>query len=297
MAHARCVDHVTRICANIVASERVIPEERLRPETGMHIQEYKCADCKAHFQLTNQDETYDIAPRLCEYTGNYYCPCCHWNDWSIVPARITHNWDFKLYRVSRAALQEINLFMDRAVIRLEERNPKLFIFVHNLSQTKKLRYNLSLMKKYLTECRFATEKKVLDNELGMKRHLALFPDVYSIADLVNVNNGSLADQLHKISLVFETHIRSCEICKGKGYICEICGHNEPLFPFDDGGYFCIKCNSMCHRSCWMRKGEKCKKCERVQKRELEKKSSKEEEDNIELELKTATNAIVEMDNN
>lgn len=181
--------------------------------------------------------------------------------------------------------------MERAVIRLEERNEKLFVFVHNLSQTKKLRNNLSLMKKYLTECRFATEKKILDNELGMKRHLALFPNVYSIADLINVNNGSLLDQLHKVSIVFETHVRSCEICKGKGYICEICGHNEPLFPFDDGSYFCQKCNSMCHRSCWMRKGEKCKKCERLQRRELEKKSSEEDEEVKESELKTPTTNI------
>ncbi|XP_063698978.1 differentially expressed in FDCP 8 homolog [Culicoides brevitarsis] len=284
IAHARCVDHVTRICANITASERVFPEERLRPETGMHMQAYKCADCKSNFQLTTQDEAYDISPRLCEYSGNYFCPCCHWNDVSIVPARITHNWDFKLYRVSRSALQEINLFMERAVIRLEEKNPKLFIFVQALCQTKKLRHNLSIMKKYLTECRFATEKKILDNELGMKRHLALFPDVYSIQDLVNVHNGSLLDQLHKMSIAFEQHIRNCEICKGKGYICEICGHNEPLFPFDDGGNFCQKCNSMCHRSCWMRKEEKCKKCERLQKRAVEKSASQEEQEEIELAI-------------
>uniref|UniRef100_A0A336LSZ9 CSON003229 protein n=1 Tax=Culicoides sonorensis TaxID=179676 RepID=A0A336LSZ9_CULSO len=283
--HARCVDHVTRICANIIASERVVPEEKLRPETGMHMQDYKCADCRSNFQLTYEEEQhFDISPRLCEYSGNYYCACCHWNDKSIVPARITHNWDFKQYSVSRAALQEINLFMDRAVIKLEEKNPTLFILVPDLSQAKKLRKNLSYMKKYLSECRFADEKKILDHELGVKRHLALFPDYYSIADLININNGSLLDQMHKISVTFEMHIRSCEICKGKGYICEICSHNQPLFPFDDGGNLCEKCNSIYHRACWMRKGEKCLKCERLQKRVMEYQLTKDEEIEEEKEL-------------
>jgi len=33
-------------------------------------------------------------PRLCDYTGNYYCDYCHWNDTMVIPARILANWDF-----------------------------------------------------------------------------------------------------------------------------------------------------------------------------------------------------------
>ena len=37
--------------------------------------------------------------RLCDYSGQYYCDECHWNDVVVIPARVVHNWDFSLYRV------------------------------------------------------------------------------------------------------------------------------------------------------------------------------------------------------
>ena len=38
--------------------------------------------------------------RLCDYNGSLYCDNCHWNDTSIIPARVVHNWDFTPYKVS-----------------------------------------------------------------------------------------------------------------------------------------------------------------------------------------------------
>lgn len=45
-----------------------------------------------------------VEPRICDYTGFYYCPTCHWNDTVPIPARILHNWDFTSYRVCRGKL-------------------------------------------------------------------------------------------------------------------------------------------------------------------------------------------------
>lgn len=42
-----------------------------------------------------------VEPRICDYTGLYYCPTCHWNDTAAIPARILHNWDFTPYKVCR----------------------------------------------------------------------------------------------------------------------------------------------------------------------------------------------------
>ena len=36
---------------------------------------------------------------MCDYTGQYFCEECHWNDLVVIPARVVHNWDFSLYRV------------------------------------------------------------------------------------------------------------------------------------------------------------------------------------------------------
>lgn len=37
--------------------------------------------------------------RQCDYTGQYYCSLCHWNDLAVIPARVVHNWDFEPRKV------------------------------------------------------------------------------------------------------------------------------------------------------------------------------------------------------
>lgn len=42
-----------------------------------------------------------VEPRICDYSGLYYCPTCHWNNTAIIPARVIHNWDFVPKKVGR----------------------------------------------------------------------------------------------------------------------------------------------------------------------------------------------------
>lgn len=39
--------------------------------------------------------------RQCDYTGQYYCSTCHWNDTAIIPARVIHNWEFDPRKVQQ----------------------------------------------------------------------------------------------------------------------------------------------------------------------------------------------------
>lgn len=77
-----------------------------------------------------------------------------------------HNWDFVPRRVARSSLQEINLFLSKPLIRLEELNPKLFVFLEKLGKIKKIRQNLIYMRKYLIECRQAVEENLIDLHMG-----------------------------------------------------------------------------------------------------------------------------------
>jgi len=43
-------------------------------------------------------------PRLCAFTGQYYCPQCHDNDEHVIPARMIHNWDFRKHKVSKRCI-------------------------------------------------------------------------------------------------------------------------------------------------------------------------------------------------
>ncbi|KAI8041662.1 hypothetical protein M5D96_005927 [Drosophila gunungcola] len=243
LVHQKCIDGVKRVCAHVQVSERQHPIAEICPEVGLAAQGYKCAECETLLNLKN---TW-VEPRLCDYSGLYYCPHCNWNDSNFIPARIIHNWDFSPRRVSRTALQEIRLFLNKPLIRLEEDNPKLFVFVEKLCAVKKLRQNLVHMRHYLAACRIASELKLVDQQLGCRRHLAQSNEFYSL----------------RISR------RCCPMCLAQAYICEICSNNEVIFPFDDGCIKCEQCNSIYHRVCLTRKNMICPKCIRIQERRLQ----------------------------
>ncbi|XP_059615218.1 differentially expressed in FDCP 8 homolog isoform X1 [Phlebotomus argentipes] len=284
--HHKCLSSVLRVCAHVVATDRKLPTDDICPEVGLAEQKYKCAECSVPLTFTSKfslmpepllvacfrtrptrlEELPWTEARLCDYSGLYFCPTCHWNNSSAIPARIVHNWDFTPRRVGRASLQELVLLHDKPVINLEELNPKLFVFVQKLAHVKKVRVDLFHMKKYLTECRLAGAEKLLDALPGARRYLMQSPEMYSVADLVAVESGVLQDFLTKIYDSFERHIRKCQICSGKGYLCEACGNNEVIFPFDDCSVPCRKCNSIFHRVCWLRKNQSCIKCIRLDKR-------------------------------
>ena len=64
------------------------------PEKGLTHQHFRCACCNRALHQ------HSIEVRLCDYTGHYFCPDCHRNDLSLIPARVLHDWDFSQRRVS-----------------------------------------------------------------------------------------------------------------------------------------------------------------------------------------------------
>lgn len=79
-----------------------------------------------------------VEPRLCDYSGLYYCQRCHWNSLAIIPARVIRNWDMEPKKVSRAAYQILNLLQSKPVLCLEDLNQKLFTLIPDLSLIKVL---------------------------------------------------------------------------------------------------------------------------------------------------------------
>ncbi|XP_026474690.1 differentially expressed in FDCP 8 homolog [Ctenocephalides felis] len=273
--HHKCVGHILRVCANVIVTEMGKPIIDICPEKGLASQFYKCFECKTLLINKNLD------PRLCDYTGNYYCSTCHWNSEAIIPARVIQNWDFEPRPVSQSSLQVLNLFYNRPVIDLQRLNPRLLDFVPELSVVKKNREDLVSMMKYITACRKAQEDNLIQHITG-KRHLVEefvetkdsgeSPEsyfLYSMSDLEGIFNGSLNNFLIDLREKYRTHIINCEICKAKGYLCELCGNNEIIYPFDSCAMPCWKCNSIFHRLCWTKKAKCCPKCTRIERRQNE----------------------------
>ncbi|XP_061501306.1 differentially expressed in FDCP 8 homolog isoform X2 [Anopheles gambiae] len=221
--HHKCLRNVLRICAHVVTTEHKLPIECICPEIGLAFQKYTCAECGTQLSYNTStsincfglefkaEKLNSIQPRLCDYTGLYYCPACHWNDTSIIPARITNNWDFVPRKVCRASRQQINLLLAKPVIRLEEKNPRLFTFIPQLAEVKRARVQLGEMKRYLIACRLADETRLVVKQIGKRRHLMESIELYSVADLVGVEDGTLLNYLRTIRATFEHHIRNCVV--------------------------------------------------------------------------------------
>ncbi|KAL3275837.1 hypothetical protein HHI36_020579 [Cryptolaemus montrouzieri] len=265
--HYKCMSSILRVCAHVVTSERGAFEMEICPEVGLSAQRYRCAECRTLLQLK---KGYNEA-RRCDYNGLYYCPDCHWGGLAVVPARIVHNWDFSTRAVCQASLQQLQVASNRPIINLEALNPRLFSFVHELNLLRRLRNDLHGMRKYLLVCRLASEDHLLWKEVDSP-HLIENTNLYSLQDLVNVHSGELFIKIQTWIDSFTKHIKvTCEICKGRGHICEICSNDEALFPFDANALTCQRCQGVFHKICFGRK-DKCPRCIRLKDREDQRKS-------------------------
>ncbi|XP_057291424.1 uncharacterized protein LOC130614043 isoform X2 [Hydractinia symbiolongicarpus] len=257
--HRKCLKMLDKPCVHKKVCIETY-ELKICPETGLAMQQYRCPDC--HKRLGIQDGNFDA--RLCDYTGQKYCLSCHWNEFCIIPARVIHNWDFTMYKVSRQSKHVLQLLSKKPEINLQSINPAIFNFVDELRDIRTLREQIMLMKAYLTTCRIAVQEKLL---LGLKnrQHFVDNSDTYSMKDLIDIHEDILLDELTRKYAIFSKHIKfDCPLCQGKGFFCETCKSEEVIFPFDNHVILCKKCNSTFHRTCFDQRN--CPKCQRNAKR-------------------------------
>nr|XP_046468383.1 differentially expressed in FDCP 8 homolog isoform X9 [Neodiprion pinetum] len=207
-----------------------------------------------------------IEPRLCDYTGLYYCQRCHWNTTAPIPARIIRNWDMEPRKVSRAAAQLLEILEQRPVLNLEQLNPKLFTLVPDLSLVKKLREELQMIKRYLVFCPNA-DNEGLPWRAGLRSHMVENSGSYAIKDLIDLQNGTLIEEIRAAHDAMRKHVaENCDLCRARGHLCELCGNDEVIYPWDAGSFSCPECSTVYHRACWAKRNHHCSKCSRIQKR-------------------------------
>ncbi|XP_022694698.1 differentially expressed in FDCP 8 homolog isoform X2 [Varroa jacobsoni] len=265
--HQRCLNSITRSCAYLKEHKY---ELQLCPEMGLSVQQFKCQECRSSLmppgplRLLPQMEA---ARRLCDSCGRWFCNRCHWNTEVVIPARVVHNWDFEPRKVCRGCVQFLRLMVKRSVLDIEKLNPYLFSHIEELSAVKTLREDLQKMKKYLTSCHIAQSKKLLWL-LWKRQHFVENTNMYSMQDLIDLEQGTLLKFLHQVINAFEAHItKECEGCRKKGFICELCSSSEILFPIHrDSTTRCPKCLSVFHHDCFRKFEGFCPKCDRMTRR-------------------------------
>ncbi|XP_049300951.1 run domain Beclin-1-interacting and cysteine-rich domain-containing protein-like [Anopheles funestus] len=209
--------------------------------------------------------------RYCHYTGKYNCSGCHKNQMAIIPARVIQRWDFSVLPVSVFAYRVLGDIWSTPLYRVNHLYPELYGNVKSLRTVRQARVNVKYVKDFIMNCRHSNSSRRVFQEVP-EYYISDF-DMWSMADLLAVKSGALLRLLHSIVARCERHILSCELCLGRGFVCEKCissPRKEPgeLFPWQPRVVRCESCGACYHDACW-RKDKSCERCTRMQRRRTE----------------------------
>ncbi|XP_066872281.1 protein associated with UVRAG as autophagy enhancer isoform X2 [Kogia breviceps] len=196
--------------------------------------------------------------RYCEYLGKYFCDCCHSYAESCIPARVLRMWDFRRYYVSNFSKRLLDSIWHQPVFNLLHVGHGLYTKAKELD--REIQEQLFHIRKLLKTCRFA--ESTLKEFEQVPGHLTDELHLFSLEDLVRVKKGLLAPLLKDILKVSLAHVASCELCQGKGFICEFCRSTAVIFPFQTATCRrCSACRACFHKQCFQ--SSECPRCARI----------------------------------
>jgi hypothetical protein len=87
--------------------------------------------------------------------------------------------------------------------------------------------------------------------LGEYQYLLLHENLFSLRDLVEINDLTFFDKLSLFEKKMEDHIlKDCEVCLYKGGRCIMCMSKEIIYAFDiENVIYCNDCKKMFHKKC------------------------------------------------
>ncbi|OAF68343.1 Differentially expressed in FDCP 8 [Intoshia linei] len=286
--HKNCLVNIFRSCPRIEIGKNPTYIYKIFPEYSLRSQNYQCYECKKRIDYNSNS-----LPIQCDYSGKYFCYNCHWNDKAIIPARVLSGWDFTPKPVCRWSFSFLKFMSKKPIIDIRLVNPMLFSFVHSLGHIREMRIKILQMKRYLLECDSAISENIL-HLLDSRQHFVDDPYNYTMIDIIDTKYNILEPFLEGIFDKFIKHIKvDCLLCKGKGYVCEICSSEEIIYPFGDDVTSCEKCYSLYHTYCYDKTVEQCPRCMRrlSRKRRDDKLESKSKKSS---KTKSSTSTITEL---
>lgn len=144
-------------------------------------------------------------------------------------------------------------------------NASLYEHVERMHLIGRSREQLKLLGDYLGLCRSGALKE-LSKRLSHRNYLLESPHKFSVADLQQIAEGVYEGFLKALIEFASQHVYHCDLCTQRGFICQICHHQDIIFPFEfDTTVRCAECRTVFHQSCQavVRKG--CPRCARRRK--------------------------------
>ena len=237
------------------------------PHTTLESQNNACSCCEASLTLPC-----NMPARRCFYYGKLYCPQCHTLETAHIPAKTIQSFDMRLYPVCRRAQSVLQLSFHQGIFDVQQDNEQLYQSVPILAEIKNLRMQFQHCAAYLTTCSRITEpiREKLFAEFHTREHLYQSIHLYSMSDLLSLKKVAVV--LERACAQAKKHVRECEICSSKGFICEVCKkHADVLYPFDELKSIgqCSRCSNIYHRQCWDNIDHDCLRCYRIIQRQRE----------------------------
>ncbi|KAM8988741.1 pleckstrin homology domain-containing family M member 1 isoform 1-T3 [Ara ararauna] len=239
-------------------------------EKGLDSQSFICAGCSRQIGFSF------AKPKLCAFSGLYYCDSCHRDEETVIPSRLIHNWDLAKRGVCQQAFKFLSQIRNQPLIDLKLVNESLYDHVERMGRILRSREQLKLLGDYLIMCRSGALKE-LSKRLDHRHYLLEYPHKYSVADLRQIADGVFEAFLQSLLQFASHHVYNCDLCTQRGFICQLCNSSNIIFPFEfDTTTRCSECKTVFHREC-QTSARSCPRCERRRRyrRELEAEASAE----------------------
>ncbi|KAI6661898.1 hypothetical protein LOD99_9669 [Oopsacas minuta] len=249
--HVSCVKRIPSICPTQANPQLILQNS---PELGLLAQKFKCHNCSRQIGLGGKEE-----PRLCRYTGIYFCQNCYSITPATLPAKIVHDWDFRVRGVSLSSYLCLKVLHSSPCINLTIENPLIYSYENTLSECSIIRDKLKQIYLFLNVCQNAKQLGLLAVHQGILHdHIWIDKEPWSIADLFNVKEGLFLPTLKELFSKWDSHIRQCARCSGNGHYCLGCHSEDIIFPWDILAISCETCGTLYHSHCTTESG--CSRC-------------------------------------
>ena len=191
-------------------------------------QNYQCYICLKNFSMIFNIPIEQIF--WCSYYMRFVCKDCIDNEYSIIPYFVIEKWCFDKYSISKSAKKLLINWYNKPVIYIKK-NDKLLKQIPQLNKVIKIK---KVINNIFDIMKCENKFKYVEDNLGEYEYLALKEYLFSMRDLVEINNKTFYKKMKEFKNKFIKHISGeCPECLFEGefydkenvFYCKICQKN------------------------------------------------------------------------
>ena len=217
-------------------------------------QNYQCYICLKKFSLVFDIPVEEIF--WCSYYMRFVCKNCIDDEYSIIPYFVLKKWCFEKFSISKKAKNILLKWYNKPIIYFKDYDK----LVKKIPQLKKVIEVKKVINNIFNIMKCKNKFDFIDEKLGEYEYLALEGYLFSMKDLVEINNKKFYKKIVQFKNLFIKHISGeCPDCLFEGQTCSKCGSEEKIFFYNtDNVYYCKECHISLHQKCLGLVGHVCK---------------------------------------